>query len=40
VTDGTKALFVEKSAMPVKPYTVEQLLTSFSMLGINHPPRG
>jgi DNA-binding NtrC family response regulator len=40
VTDGMKALFVPKSAMLAKPYTVEQLLTSLSMLGINHPPRG
>jgi CheY-like chemotaxis protein len=39
VTDGMKALFVPKSAMLVKPYTVDQLLTSFSMLGINHPNR-
>ena len=39
VTDGMRALFVERSAMLVKPYTVEQLLTSFSMLGINHPNR-
>jgi DNA-binding NtrC family response regulator len=37
VTDGMKALFVGKSAMLPKPYTVEQLLTSLSMLGINHP---
>ena len=36
VTDGMRALFVPKSAMLVKPYTVEQLLTSLSMLGINH----
>ena len=39
VTDGMRELFVEKSAMLVKPYTVEQLLTSFSMLGITHPHR-
>src|SRR5579863_8235005 len=26
VTDGMRALFVEKSAMLVKPYTVDQLL--------------
>ncbi len=39
VTDGMKALFVPKSAMLVKPYTVDQLLTSLSMLGINHPNR-
>jgi len=37
VTDGMKALFVHKSAMLAKPYTVDQLLTSLSMLGINHP---
>jgi DNA-binding NtrC family response regulator len=36
-TDGMKALFVRKSAMLEKPYTVEQLLTSLSMLAINHP---
>jgi len=36
VTDGMKAQFVPKSAMLVKPYTVDQLLTSLSMLGINH----
>lgn len=36
VTDGMRALFVAKSAMLAKPYTVEQLLTSLSMLGINH----
>jgi DNA-binding NtrC family response regulator len=35
VTDGMKALFVRKSAMLVKPYTVAQLLTSLSMVGIN-----
>src|SRR5579863_1663519 len=37
VTDGTRELFVEKTAMLVKPYTVEQLLTSLSVLGITHP---
>jgi DNA-binding NtrC family response regulator len=37
VTDGMKALFVRRSAMLAKPYTVDQLLTSLSMLGINHP---
>jgi hypothetical protein len=31
-----KAQFVPKSAMLVKPYTVDQLLTSLSLLGINH----
>ena len=39
VTDGMRALFVEKSAMLVKPYTVDQLLTSLSMLGVTHPHR-
>jgi DNA-binding NtrC family response regulator len=39
ITDGMQALFVEKSAMLPKPYTVDQLLTSFSMLGVNHPRR-
>jgi DNA-binding NtrC family response regulator len=39
VTDGMRALFVEKSAMLVKPYSVDQLLTSFSMLGVTHPHR-
>jgi CheY-like chemotaxis protein len=39
VTDGMRALFVPKSAMLVKPYTVDQLLTSLSMVGINHPSR-
>ena len=36
VTDGMKAQFVPKSAMLAKPYTVDQLLTSLSMLGISH----
>ena len=36
VTDGMKAQFVPKSAMLVKPYTVDQLLTSLSMLRIDH----
>jgi DNA-binding NtrC family response regulator len=36
VTDGMKAQLVPKSAMLVKPYTVDQLLTSLSMLGISH----
>ena len=31
VTDGMKALLVKGAAMLVKPYTVEQLLTSFSV---------
>jgi DNA-binding NtrC family response regulator len=31
VTDGMKALFVKGAAMLAKPYTVEQLLTSFSV---------
>jgi DNA-binding NtrC family response regulator len=39
VTDGMRALFVPKSAMLAKPYTVDQLLTSLSMLGINHRAR-
>lgn len=39
VTDGMRALFVERSAMLPKPYTVAQLLNSISMLEINHPPR-
>ena len=39
VTDGMKALFVEKSAVLVKPYTVEQLLTGLSILGVTHPHR-
>jgi DNA-binding NtrC family response regulator len=39
VTDGMKALFVPGSAVLAKPYTVDQLLTCFSMLGINHPAR-
>lgn len=36
ITDGMRALFVEKSAVLPKPYTVEQLLTAFSMIGVNH----
>lgn len=36
VTDGMRALFVPKSAVLAKPYSVEQLLTGLSMLGINH----
>jgi DNA-binding NtrC family response regulator len=40
VTDGMKALFVKGAAMLVKPYTVEQLLTSFSVhFGIGPRPR-
>jgi DNA-binding NtrC family response regulator len=31
VTDGMKAMFVERSALLEKPYTVEQLLTSLSV---------
>jgi CheY-like chemotaxis protein len=31
LTDGMKAQFVEKSAFPPKPYTVEELLTAFSV---------
>ena len=38
VTDGMRALLVERSAMLPKPYTVDQLLTGLSMLGISHPP--
>jgi len=38
VTDGMRALFVERSAMLPQPYTVEEILTSLSMLGISHPP--
>ena len=40
VTDGMKALFVEGSTVLAKPYTVEELLTSLSVLGITHPGRG
>ena len=40
VTDGTKALFVPKSAMLAKPYTIDQLLTSLSVIGVTHPRRG
>ncbi len=36
VTEGMKAQFVPTSAMLVKPYTVDLLLTSLSVLGINH----
>jgi DNA-binding NtrC family response regulator len=36
VTDGMKAQFVPKSAMLVKPYTVDQLLSALAMLGISH----
>ncbi len=39
VTDGMKALFVERSAMLTKPYTVEQLLTGLSVLCVTHPHR-
>ncbi len=39
VTDGMKVLLVEGSTMLAKPYTVEQLLTSLSMIGIAHPHR-
>ena len=39
VTDGMRAIFVEKSAMLAKPYTVDQLLASLSMLGVTHPHR-
>ena len=40
VTDGMKALFVEGSTVLAKPYTVEELLTSLSVVGITHPGRG
>jgi DNA-binding NtrC family response regulator len=36
VTDGMKAQFVPKSAMLVKPHTVDQLLSGLAMLGISH----
>jgi DNA-binding NtrC family response regulator len=36
VTDGMKAQFVPKSAILVKPYTVDQLLPALAMLGISH----
>jgi DNA-binding NtrC family response regulator len=37
VTDGMRALFVERSAMLPKPYSVEQLLAALTALGISHP---
>jgi len=41
VTDGMKALFVDGSAVLQKPYTVEQLLTSFTVyFEINHKGDG
>jgi hypothetical protein len=36
VTDGMKAQFVTESAVLVKPYTVDKLLTGLSMLGISY----
>jgi DNA-binding NtrC family response regulator len=36
VTDGMTALFVPKSAILAKPYTLDQLLTSLSTLGLDH----
>ena len=36
VTDGMKAQFVTESAILVKPYTVDQLLSGLSRLGISH----
>ena len=39
ITDGMEALFVEGSAVLAKPYTVEELLTRLSVLGISHPRR-
>jgi DNA-binding response OmpR family regulator len=39
ITDGMEALFVEGSAVLAKPYTVEELLTRLSVLGISHPGR-
>jgi DNA-binding NtrC family response regulator len=39
ITDGMKALFVEGSTVLAKPYTVDELLTSLSVLSINHPGR-
>jgi CheY-like chemotaxis protein len=37
ITDGMKALFVPKSAIIPKPYTVEELLRGLSMLAVSHP---
>ena len=37
VTDGMRALFVERSAMLPKPYSVEQLLAALTTLGVSHP---
>jgi CheY-like chemotaxis protein len=39
ITDGMRALFVPKSAVLPKPYTVDQLLAGLSMLGVIHPAR-
>jgi DNA-binding NtrC family response regulator len=39
VTDGTKAMMVEKSAVLEKPYTVDQLQTALSVhFGVNPSP--
>jgi len=39
VTDGTKAMMVEKSAVLEKPYTVDQLQTALSVhFGVNPNP--
>jgi hypothetical protein len=32
-------MFVEKSSMLPKPYTVERLLAGLSILGVTHPHR-
>lgn len=41
VTDGMKAMMVEKSAVLEKPYTVDQLQTALSVhFGINPNPNG
>ena len=40
ITDGMKGLFVEKSAVLPKPYTVEELVTSLLVyFKVNHSPR-
>ncbi len=39
VTDGMKAMLVERSALLQKPYTVEQLLTSLSVHFRMNPAR-
>jgi len=35
ITDGMRALFVPESAILPKPYTVDQLLSALSMLGVS-----